>query len=176
VTDSVHDHYLWIDRLLNGCARETTGGLWSCCSLRLPQFSCFGPSSGTCCVSTGNRFRMVSYTNHAIFWDRLHPIGEVRMSRRQVRYAIHGIEIGLTASVVLISGTIMIVRLSLGRQIGHRVPFGFALFTTLFVLIVYRLRHRYFYLEHKAPRSTRSATHGAVTELSKGDQNQSKSA
>jgi hypothetical protein len=98
------------------------------------------------------------------------------MSRRQVRYAIHGIEIGLTASVVLISGTIMIVRVSIGRQIGHRLPFGFALFTTLFVFIVYRLRHKYFYLERKTARSTRSATRGAVTELSKGDQNQTKSA
>jgi hypothetical protein len=67
------------------------------------------------------------------------------------------------------------------------VPLGFVLFTTIFVLIVYRLRRKYFYLEHKTARSTRSATHGAVTELSEcechpgaqssaGDQNQTKSA
>jgi hypothetical protein len=109
------------------------------------------------------------------------------MSRHQVGYAIHGIGIGLTASAVVISGTIMIVRLSLGRLIGHRVPFGFVLFTTIFVLIVYRFRREYFDLEPKAARSTRSATHGAVTERSEcechpgaqssaGDQNQTKSA
>jgi hypothetical protein len=88
------------------------------------------------------------------------------MSRHQVRYAIHGIGIGLIASVVLISGTIMILRLSLGRHVGHRIPFGFALFTAIFVLIVYRLRREYFYVGCNTARSTRSATHGAVTELS----------
>jgi hypothetical protein len=101
------------------------------------------------------------------------------MSRHQVRYAIHGIGIGLTAAVVLITGTIMIIRLSLGKHIGHRVPFGFVLFTTIFVLIVYRLRRKYFYLGHKTARSRRSATQGAVTELSQsstGDQNHTKSA
>jgi hypothetical protein len=109
------------------------------------------------------------------------------MSRHQVRYAIHGIGLGLTASGVLISGTILIVQLSLGRHIGHGVPFGFVLFTTIFVLILCRLRRKYFYLEHKTAKSTRSATHGAVTELSEsechpgaqssaGDQNQTKSA
>jgi hypothetical protein len=98
------------------------------------------------------------------------------MSRHQVRYAMHGIGIGLTASVVLISGTIMILRFSLGRHIGHRVPFGFVLFTAIFVLIVYRLRRKYFYVEHKTARRRRSATHGAVTELSQssaGDQTKS---
>jgi hypothetical protein len=79
---------------------------------------------------------------------------------------MHGIGIGLTASVVLISGTIMILRLSLGKHIGHRVPASFVLFTTIFVLMAYRLRRKYFYLERKTGRSTRSATHGAVTELS----------
>jgi hypothetical protein len=101
------------------------------------------------------------------------------MSRHQVRYAIHGIGIGLTASAVLISGLMMILRLSLGRHIGHRVPFSFVLFTAIFVLIVYRLRRKYFYVERKRARSTRSATHGAVSELSQsgaGDQNHTKSA
>jgi hypothetical protein len=99
------------------------------------------------------------------------------MSRHQVRYAMHGIGIGLTASVMLISGTIMILRLSLGKHIGHRVPFGFVLFTTIFVLIVYRLRRRYFYVERKTARSTRSATRGTVTELSQSHaEDQTKSA
>jgi hypothetical protein len=101
------------------------------------------------------------------------------MSRHQVRYAIHGIGIGLTASVVLISGMIMIFRLSVGRHIGHRVPFGFVLFAVILVLIVYRLRRKYFYVGRKRTTSTRSATNGAVTELSDssaGDPNRTKSA
>ena len=106
------------------------------------------------------------------------------MSRHQVRYAMHGIGIGLTAAGVLLSGTIMIFRLSLGRHIGHRLSFGFVLFTTIFfttifVLMVYRLRRKYFYLERKTARSTRSATRGAVTEISQssaGDPNHTKSA
>jgi hypothetical protein len=101
------------------------------------------------------------------------------MSRHQVRYAMHGIGIGLTASGVLLSSTMMVLRLSLGRQIGHRLPFAFVLFTTIFLLIVYRLRRKYFYLGRKTARGTRSATHGAVTELSQsgaGDQNHTKSA
>jgi hypothetical protein len=101
------------------------------------------------------------------------------MSRHQVRYAIHGIGIGLTASVVFISGTIMIFRLSVGRHIGHRVPFAFVLFTAILLLIVYRLRSKYFYLARKTATSTRSATTGAVTELSESsaaDHNQTKSA
>jgi hypothetical protein len=101
------------------------------------------------------------------------------MSRHQVRYAMHGIGIGLTASGVLISSTMMVLRLSLGRHIGHRLPFAFVLFTTIFLLIVYRLRRKYFYLGRKTARGTRSATHGAVTELSQsgaGDQNHTKSA
>jgi hypothetical protein len=98
------------------------------------------------------------------------------MSRHQVRYAMHGIGIGLTASVVLILGIVMILRLSLGKEIGHRVSFSFVLFTTIFVLIVYRLRRKYFYVGRKRARSIRSATHGAVTELSQssaGDQTKS---
>ena len=101
------------------------------------------------------------------------------MSRHQVRYAIHGIGIGLTASVVLISGMIMIFRLSVGRHIGHRVPFGFVLFTAILVLIVYRLRRKYFYVGRRTATSTRAASNGAVTELSEssaGDPNHTKSA
>jgi hypothetical protein len=96
------------------------------------------------------------------------------MSRHQVRYAILGIGTGLTASGVLISGTILIVQLSLGLHISHRVPFGFVLFTTIFVLIVYRLRRKYFHLKRTTARITRSATHSAMT--SAGDRNQKKGA
>jgi hypothetical protein len=77
-------------------------------------------------------------------------------------------------ALVLISGAIMIVRFSIGRHIGHRVPFGFVLFTTIFVLIVYRLRRKYFHLKRRTARITRSATHIAVTRA--GDQNQKKGA
>jgi hypothetical protein len=96
------------------------------------------------------------------------------MSRHQVRYAIQGIGLGLAASGVLISGTILIVQLSLGGHIRHRVLFGFVLFTTIFVLMVYRLRHKYFYLKRKTVRNTRSATHSTMT--SAEDQKQRKSA
>jgi hypothetical protein len=92
---------------------------------------------------------------------------------------MHGIGIGLTASGVLLSGAIMIFRLSLGRQLGHRVPFCFVLFTTIFLLIVFRVRRKYFYLERKRTGKTRSAPRGAVTELSQsgaGDPNHTKSA
>jgi hypothetical protein len=96
------------------------------------------------------------------------------MSRHQVRYAIQGLGTGLTASGVLISGTILIVQLSLGLHVGHRVRFGFVLFTAIFVLILYRLRRKYFHLKHKTARSKRSASLSAMT--SAGDQNQKKGA
>jgi hypothetical protein len=89
--------------------------------------------------------------------------------KKQLRYAAEGAAIGLIASLVLISGAIMIVRLSFGMHIGHRVPFGFVIFTTIFVLMVYRLR----YLEPEPSRSTRSVTYGAVTELSECDKTKS---
>ena len=92
-----------------------------------------------------------------------------RRLKKQLRYAAEGTAIGLIASLVLISGTMVIVRLSLGRHIGHRVPFGFVLFTTIFVLIVYRLM----YVEREPSRSTRSVTYGTVTELSEGDKTKS---
>jgi hypothetical protein len=94
-----------------------------------------------------------------------------RLLKGQLRYAIHGIGIGLTASVVVILGTIMIVRFSTGRYIGHLVPFGFVLFTTIFVLMVYRLR--YLEPEPEPRRITRSVTYGAVTELSERDKTKS---
>lgn len=67
--------------------------------------------------------------------------------------------------MVLILGTVLIVRLSIGRHIGHRVPFAFVFFTTIFVLIV----HWVWRAKREPKRSPRSATHGAVTELSEGD-------
>jgi hypothetical protein len=86
------------------------------------------------------------------------------MSRHQLRYAIHGIALGLIASAVVISGTIMIARLSDGRQIGHGVPLGFVLFTAIFVLIVYRIRRGY-RPRRRTASSTRFVTPDAVTEL-----------
>lgn len=56
--------------------------------------------------------------------------------KKQLRYAAEGAAIGLIASVVLILGAIMIVRFSIGRHIGHLVPFGFVLFMTILVLMV----------------------------------------
>jgi membrane-bound ClpP family serine protease len=104
-----------------------------------------------------------------------------RLLKRQLRYAIHGIAIGLIASGGVISGVIVMVRLSSGRHIGHRVPLGFVLFTTILILIVYRIMRYPFYLQRKTRQRTRSVTRGAVTELSAeqssaGDQNRTKSA
>jgi uncharacterized membrane protein YgdD (TMEM256/DUF423 family) len=93
-----------------------------------------------------------------------------RRLKKQLRYAAEGTSIGLIASLVLISGTIMIVRFSIGRHIGHRVPFGFVLFITIFVLMVYRRMHL---KREPLRRSTRSVTYGAVTELSERDKTKS---
>lgn len=109
------------------------------------------------------------------------------MSRHQFGYAIHGIAIGLIASIVLISGAIMLIRFSDGMQIGHRVPIGFALFSMILIVIFYRMRHGYYRRQRRTGRSARSVTRSAVTEFSEGDgrlgdksnaanQNQTKSA
>jgi hypothetical protein len=106
-----------------------------------------------------------------------------KRSRKQLRYALQGIATGLIASLTLISGIVMLVRHSIGRHIGHRGPLAFALLTTILVLLVYR----FWRAEGEPGRSTRSATHGEVTELPgsdgplgehsrKGDRNHTKSA
>src|SRR5215469_1376710 len=68
---------------------------------------------------------------------------KVRLSKRRFkkyfRYAIQGVGLGLIASLAVIPGTIVIVRLSIGRPIGHRVPLSCVLFTTIFLLIFDRL-------------------------------------
>ena len=93
-----------------------------------------------------------------------------RRLKKQLRYAAEGTAIGLIASLVLISGTIMIVRFSIGRHIGHRVAFGFVLLITIFILMVYRLMHL---KREPRRRSTRSASYGAVTELSEREKTKS---
>jgi Na+/melibiose symporter-like transporter len=134
---------------------------------------------------------MVSYPNHAIslgasgwvrtVWDaRIATAWWAHMSRKlltkrrrkHLERAIHGIAAGLIASAVVILGAIMIVRLNSGRHIGHRVPFGFVLFTTIFILMVYWFERD---LKRETGRSTRSVTRGAVTKLSE-DQDHTKSA
>jgi hypothetical protein len=73
----------------------------------------------------------------------------------------------------------MIGRLSSGRHIGHRVPLGFVLSTTILILIVYRIMRDPYYPQHKTRRGPGSVTHGTVTELSDsstGDHNHTKSA
>jgi CHASE3 domain sensor protein len=92
-----------------------------------------------------------------------------RHLKKQLRYAAEGTAIGLIASLVLILGTMMIVRFSIGKHIGHRVPFGFVLLITILVLMVYRLM----YLEREPRRSPRSVTYVAVTELSERDKTKS---
>lgn len=96
------------------------------------------------------------------------PLSKRRL-KKQLRYAVEGTAIGLIASVVLILGATIVVRFSIGRHIGQLVPFGFVLFITILVLMVYRPR----YLEREPRRSTRSVTSGAVTELSERDKTKS---
>jgi hypothetical protein len=92
-----------------------------------------------------------------------------RRLENQLRYAAQGIAAGVIASLVLISGTIMIVRLRIGRSIGHTVPLGFVLFTAILIFIIYRLMREPPYREDETRRSPQSVTRGAVTELPKDD-------
>jgi hypothetical protein len=96
-----------------------------------------------------------------------------RRLENQLRYAVQGIAAGAIASLVLISGTIIIVRLSTGRSIGHRVPLGFVISTAILVFVIYWISREPPYREHKARRSPQSVTRSAVTELSKDDNSKS---
>lgn len=92
-----------------------------------------------------------------------------RRLEKQLRYAAQGIAAGVIASLVLISGTIMIVRHSTGRPIGQMVPLGCGLFTAMLIFIIYRLMREPPYREDKAKRTPQSVARGTVTELSKDD-------
>ena len=86
-----------------------------------------------------------------------------RRLKKQLWYAARGMALGLTASLALISGTIVIVRMILGKSIGHRVPVGCAFFTIVVIVMLYRLWH----VKAKPDQSRRSVT--SVTELSPSD-------
>jgi uncharacterized membrane protein YgdD (TMEM256/DUF423 family) len=95
------------------------------------------------------------------------------LSRRRLkkhrRYAAQGISIGLAASLMIFCGLMIMFRLSAHRHIGHGVPFGFVLFTAILVWLV----HRFLVV---APKSRRRPVTHAITELSKGEGNETKSA
>ena len=61
------------------------------------------------------------------------------MSSRRLRRAIHGIALGLTASLVLVSGVIIILRFGSAMYLGDRAPYAVAVFVVIFVWIAYRL-------------------------------------
>jgi hypothetical protein len=87
-----------------------------------------------------------------------------RRLRKQFLYAIQGIAIGLNAALVLVLGTVIVIRLISGGNIGRRLPVGFAFVTVVLVVIEFWLNHI-----DRRPRSTRSAVYGALTELSEQD-------
>lgn len=89
--------------------------------------------------------------------------------RRQLRIAVAGISTGLAASLMIFFGLMIMFRISAHRHIGHRVPLGLVLFTAILALLVYR-----FMLV--APKSRRRPVTRAITELSKGEGNKTKSA
>jgi hypothetical protein len=89
--------------------------------------------------------------------------------KKQLRIAAQGISIGLVASLMVFCGLLIMFRLIAHRGIGHRVPFGLALFTAILALLVYRFMI-------VTPRSRRRPVAHAITELSKDEGNKTKSA
>ena len=94
-----------------------------------------------------------------------------RRLKKHLRYAAAGISIALTASLVILCGLMIMFRLSAHRQIGSGLPFGLALFTAVLILLVYR-----FARVSPGNRRKGSVPYRAVTELSKGEGNKTKSA
>jgi TRAP-type C4-dicarboxylate transport system permease small subunit len=62
-----------------------------------------------------------------------------RLPEKQALYAVQGIAIGVIASLVFISGGIIIVQINAKTHICYALPFGFVLFITVIVVMVYRL-------------------------------------
>lgn len=92
-----------------------------------------------------------------------------RRLKKHLRYAAEGIATGAIASLALISATIVIVRLSIGMPIGHRVPFGCVLFSTILIALIYRLWHMRPGPERKRP----STSYREMAELSPKDKTKS---
>ena len=70
---------------------------------------------------------------------------------------------------MIFCGLLVMLRHSAGRSIGHRVPFGFVLFTAILAFLVYRFMF-------VISESRRRPVSRAITELSKGDGDNTKSA
>jgi uncharacterized membrane protein len=92
-----------------------------------------------------------------------------RRLKKLLRRACEGIAIGLVASIALISGTAVIVRLIIGAPIGHRMPLGCVFFIGVLIAMIYRLWH----IRPEPSRSRRFETYGTVTELSADDKTKS---
>jgi hypothetical protein len=70
---------------------------------------------------------------------------------------------------MIFCGLMILFRLSAHRGIGHRVPFGLFLFSAILALLVYRFMI-------VTPKSRRRPVTRAITELSKGEGEKTKSA
>ncbi len=92
-----------------------------------------------------------------------------RRLKKQLRYAVQGISLGTAASLAIISGGILLVRRINGRPLGHRVPFGFVLFVTVLIVIVYLVSRA----EREQRGRKRPPARAAITELSEGDKTKS---
>lgn len=92
-----------------------------------------------------------------------------RRLKKQLRYATEGFAIGIVASLTIILGAIMLIRLNNEKHIGHRVPSIFGLFAMTFLVLIYR----FWRLEREPEGSKRLVTRAAVTELSEGDKTKS---
>ena len=92
-----------------------------------------------------------------------------RRLKKQLRYAVQGISIGTAASLAIISGGIMLIRHINGTHLGHRVPFGFVLFVTALIVMVYWGSRA----EREQRGRKRPPARAAINELSEGDKTKS---
>ena len=90
--------------------------------------------------------------------------------RRQLRYAAQGISIGLATLLIIFCSIEIISRFSAGQHIGRKLVGALVLFAMILVLLIYR------FVVMTPKRRRRSTTYGAVTELSKGKDDKTKSA
>src|SRR5690349_9222838 len=88
-----------------------------------------------------------------------------RPSEQKTRYAVQGIALGVVASLFFISGGIIIVQFHNETHIDRALAFGFVLFTTIFVAMVYRLWHAEVEPEQQV-QNQRSLLHDPAIETS----------
>ena len=87
-----------------------------------------------------------------------------RRLQKQLRYALDGIALGLSAALSLITGTVVGGRWMIGKPLGHRIPAGFIVFTIFLMVALYRTLH----IQVEPSRRERASGLNAMTELSTG--------